>query len=139
MQWLTDFWNSLSLGYVVGAAVVFVGSVLLNVVVIGFVFVKIPPHYFSSHYQDDFLPNSPWLARWSAVISKNLAGLVMIILGIVMLVGPGQGILSILTGLILMDIPGKRPLEARIVRRPPVLAAVNKLRAKYGREPLVVD
>lgn len=114
-------------------------SVLLNVLVIGFVFVKIPPHYFSSHYQDDFLPNSSWFTKWSAVILKNLAGLVMVIIGIVMLVGPGQGILSILTGLILMDIPGKRPLEARIVRRPAVLAAVNKLRAKYRREPLIVD
>ena len=139
MQWISDLWHSLSLGYVIFAAGVFVASVLLNVLVIGFVFVKIPPHYFSSHYQDDFLPNSSWFTKWSDVILKNLAGIVMVIIGIVMLVGPGQGILSILTGLILMDIPGKRPLEARIVRRPAVLAAVNKLRAKYRREPLIVD
>lgn len=139
MQWISDFWQSLSLGYVLFAGAIFIGSILLNVLVIGFVFVKIPPHYFSSHYQDDFLPNSSWLTKWSAVILKNVAGLVMVIIGIVMLIGPGQGILSILTGLILMDIPGKRPLEARIVRRPAVLAAVNKLRAKYDREPLVMD
>ena len=139
MQWLSEFWQSLTLGQVLFAGGIFLGSLLLNILVIGLVFVKIPSHYFSSHYQDDFLPNSSWITRWGAVILKNVAGLVMVIIGIVQLVGPGQGILSILTGLILMDIPGKRPLEARIIKRPTVLAAVNRLRAKYGREPLVMD
>ncbi|HKX83029.1 MAG TPA: hypothetical protein VJL58_02320 [Pyrinomonadaceae bacterium] len=139
MVWISEYWQSLTLNHVLFAGGIFVASLLLNILVIGFVFVKIPPHYFSSHYQDDFLPNSSWITRWGAVVLKNLAGLFMVIVGIIQLVGPGQGILSILTGLILMDIPGKRPLEARIVKRPTVLAAINKLRAKYGREPLVVD
>jgi hypothetical protein len=52
---------------------------------------------------------------------------------------PGQGILTILLGLIFLDIPGKRPLEARIIRRPAVLSAINKLRARYDKPPLIVD
>jgi hypothetical protein len=139
MQWISEYWQSLTLGQILFAAGIFIGSLLLNILVIGLVFVNIPPHYFSSHYQDDFMPNASWVRRWGAVILKNLAGLFMVIVGIIQLVGPGQGILSILTGLILMDIPGKRPLEARIIKRPSVLAAVNRLRARYGREPLVVD
>jgi hypothetical protein len=139
MQWLSEFWHTLTLNYILFAGGIFLGSLLLNVLVIGLVFVKIPPHYFSSHYEDDFLPNSSWLTRWGAVILKNLAGLFMIVVGIVQLVGPGQGILSILTGVILMDIPGKRPLEARIIQRPAILAVVNKLRAKYNKPPLVMD
>ena len=59
--------------------------------------------------------------------------------GIVMLIGPGQGILTILIGLILMDIPGKRPLEAKLIKRPVILAAVNNFRAKYHKPPLVMD
>lgn len=139
MQWIADSWESLTLSQVLFAGGIFLGSLLLNVIVIGFVFVKIPPHYFSSHYQDDFLPNSSWITRWGVVILKNLAGLFMLVIGIVQLIGPGQGILSILTGLILMDIPGKRPLEARIIKRPAVLAAVNKLRQRFEKPPLIMD
>jgi hypothetical protein len=41
--------------------------------------------------------------------------------------------------LIMLDIPGKRPLEARIIKRPTILAAINDLRARYNKPPLVMD
>jgi hypothetical protein len=73
--------------------------------------------------------------------AKNVLGVFLIILGLILsLPGvPGQGILTILLGLIMLDIPGKRPLEARIIQRPTVLAAVNSLRARYGKPPLIMD
>jgi hypothetical protein len=138
-EWLTDLWASLTLTRVLFTAGVFVASMIFSLIIVGIVIVKIPENYFSSHYQHDFLPNSPWLTRWGAVVAKNVAGLVLVIAGIVMLVGPGQGILTILIGLILMDIPGKRPLEARLIKRPVILAAVNRFRAKYNKQPLVMD
>jgi len=52
---------------------------------------------------------------------------------------PGQGFLTILLGLIMLDIPGKRPLEARIIKRPSILSAINKFRARYNKPPLVMD
>jgi hypothetical protein len=39
----------------------------------------------------------------------------------------------------MLDIPGKRPLEARIIKRPTVLSAINNLRARYGKPPLEMD
>jgi len=138
-EWITQFWSSLTLARVLFAGGLFVGSVVLSLVIVGIVMVKIPENYFSSHYQHDFLPNSSWMTRWGAVVAKNIAGLVLVIAGIIMLVGPGQGILTILIGLILMDIPGKRPLEARLIKRPVILAAVNNFRAKYQKPPLVMD
>jgi hypothetical protein len=103
--------------------------------------VKIPANYFSSHYVHDFLPGSSWIVRWGAVILKNIFGVFLILLGIVLsLPGvPGQGILTILLGLIMIDIPGKRPLEARIIKRPAVLSAINNLRARYSKPPLLMD
>jgi len=65
--------------------------------------------------------------------------LLLVIAGIIMLIGPGQGILTILIGLILMDIPGKRPLEARIIKKPTILAVVNSLRGRYDKPPLEMD
>jgi hypothetical protein len=38
--------------------------------------------------------------------------------------------------LALVDIPGKRALERRIVKQPRVLAALNRLRTKYHQPPL---
>jgi hypothetical protein len=139
--WLNDIWASMTLGRVLLGTGLFVLSIIISFAAIGLVMVKIPPNYFSSHYQRDFLPDSPWVVRWGAVIAKNIAGVFLILLGIVLsLPGvPGQGFLTILLGLIILDIPGKRPIESKIIQRPAVLAAINKLRLKYGKPPLVMD
>ena len=138
-EWLSEFWVSLTWSRIFFGAGLFVVSAVVSVVMVGIVMLRIPPNYFSSHYQQDFLPNSSWITRWGAVVAKNVIGLLLVIAGIIMLVGPGQGILTILIGLILMDIPGKRPLEARLIKRPPILAAVNNFRARYNKPPLIID
>ncbi|MBO0236597.1 hypothetical protein, partial [Vibrio parahaemolyticus] len=109
----------------------FLVSLLVSFASTALVMVKIPANYFSSHYERDFLPGSPWIVRWGAVILKNILGIILILLGIILsLPGvPGQGILAILLGLIMLDIPGKRPIEARIIQRRAVLSAINRLRA----------
>jgi len=139
IDWLYGFWESLTWARIAWGAALFVISFTVSLIIVGVVMVKIPPNYFSSHYQRDFLPNSPWMTRWGAVIGKNILGGLLVVAGIIMLIGPGQGILTILIGLILMDIPGKRPLEAKLIKRPAVLSAVNKFRARYGKPPLEVD
>jgi hypothetical protein len=52
---------------------------------------------------------------------------------------PGQGILNILLGIMLLDFPGKRSLEYRLVSRPQVLSTINKLRHRFGKPKLVLD
>jgi hypothetical protein len=140
-EWFNDLWATVTVGRVLLGVGIFLGSLLLSFAAIAIVMVKIPANYFSSHYVQDFLPNSSWLVRWGAVIAKNIFGVILIILGILLsLPGvPGQGILTILLGLIMLDIPGKRPLEARIIKRPTVLAAINKLRQRYGKPDLLLD
>ena len=138
-DWAHRLWESLTWSRLALGAALFIISIAGSALIVGLVIVKIPENYFSSHYQADFLPNAPWLTRWGAVIAKNIAGVILVLAGIVMLIGPGQGILTILIGLILMDIPGKRPIEARIIKRPVILAAANDLRARYNKTPLVMD
>src|SRR5687767_3535140 len=138
IEWLSEIWASLTWSRILFGAGLFVISLLASAWVVALVIVKLPANYFSSHYQQDFLPNSSWLTRWGVVFAKNLVGLLLVVAGIIMLVGPGQGILTILIGLILMDIPGKRPIEARIIQRPPVLSVVNSLRARFGKPPLII-
>lgn len=141
MEFLSEFWNSLTVGKVALGVGVFLFSLAISFAAIAIVMVKIPANYFSSHYVQDFLPGSPWIVRWGAVVAKNLFGVFLVALGIILsLPGvPGQGILTILLGIIMLDIPGKRPLEARIIQRPSVLSAINNLRAKFNKPPLILD
>ena len=141
MDFLSELWASITVGKVVLVVGLFLLSLALSFVAIAVVMVKIPANYFSSHYVQDFLPGSRWIVRWGAVVAKNLFGVFLIVLGIILsLPGvPGQGILTILLGLIMLDIPGKRPLEAKIIKRPSVLSAVNSLRAKFNKPPLILD
>jgi hypothetical protein len=100
---------------------------------------RIPAAYFtrdqrliSRRHTQQTMPGLPGL------LLKNLLGLVLILMGLVMLVFPGQGIITILLGLMLVNFPGKRALERRLVQQPSVLRAINWMRAKAQRPPLVV-
>lgn len=66
---------------------------------------------------------------------KNLLGLLLVILGIVLLLTPGQGLLTLFIGLMLMNFPGKYRLERWLVTQPGVLNGLNWLRRKRGHPP----
>ncbi len=72
----------------------------------------------------------------SLLIIKNLFGALFILMGLVMLLTPGQGVLSILVGVLLLDFPGKRRLERKLLSRPGVFRLLNKIRDKAGRKPM---
>jgi hypothetical protein len=55
-----------------------------------------------------------------------------------MLVLPGQGILTMLIGISLVDFPGKRQLERKLIGQPAVLNTINRVREKFGQPPLTV-
>ena len=75
------------------------------------------------------------------ILGRNLLGYVLVVLGVLLsLPGvPGQGVLTILMGVMLIDLPGKDRAARWLVTRRPVLAAVNRMRARVGREPLQVE
>lgn len=69
---------------------------------------------------------------------KNVLGLLLVVLGLIMLLTPGQGILTLLIGLLLMNFPGKYRLERWLVMRQGVLHGLNWLREKRGHPPFDV-
>lgn len=80
----------------------------------------------------------PALAITGQVL-KNFLGGLLVFVGIAMLVLPGQGLLTILMGLALVDFPGRRRLELAILRERHVRHAVDRIRARAGRPPLELD
>ena len=141
MQWLSEFWANMTLNQMLFGVGIFLLSLAFSFGSIAVVMINIPADYFSSHYNPQFMTGKPWIVRWSAVILKNIFGVFLVLLGIALsLPGvPGQGILTILLGLIMLDIPGKRPLEARIIKRPSVQKSIDKLRARFNKPPLILD
>ena len=76
------------------------------------------------------------LARLIILIGKNCLGYVLLLGGILMLFLPGQGILTVVIGMLLIDYPGKFDIERRIFSTPKILNGLNWLRAKANKPPL---
>jgi hypothetical protein len=138
VDWLFDWtWTELLWGLVI-FLVTFVGSLGLVALIV----VMLPATYFCAHHTAAFAwadRHPVW--RWAALVGKNFLGCILVLLGIVMsLPGvPGQGILTILIGLMLMDFPGKLQMERKLVSRPAVHGSINRLRQRFGKPPLVLD
>jgi len=100
----------------------------------------IPEDYFLHEKREStlFAVEHPFL-RVIFFLVKNILGITLIILGILLLVLPGQGILTIITGLIIMDFPNKYQLERRMARRPRILKTMNWFRMRINKTPLWVD
>lgn len=120
---------------VVITAVMFVGSIVGGI----FLLVRLPATYFVDKHRHATEPDRHPILRWSMLIGRNLLGVVCLVVGIVMLFTPGQGLLTILIGVMLLDFPGKRSLERKLVNRPGIKNAINRLRARFGRPPLEFD
>lgn len=102
--------------------------------------VKIPSDYFAHEKRAQALRAEQHAAvRWALALAKNLLGCVLIAAGIIMLVLPGQGILTIVAGIMLLNFPGKYRFERWIVSRRPVLRSVNWARRRAGKDPLVLE
>jgi hypothetical protein len=129
-------WSYVALGLGLFAA-----SAIISLAVIAILLVSLPSTFFlDSHQRDLWIDHHP-VVRWSGRALKNLAGVFLILLGVVLSVPgiPGQGILTILLGIVLLDFPGKRRLERSILKRPRVRRTVEQLRHRFGRPPFMLE
>ena len=101
--------------------------------------IRVPADYFASPQRSGagYLRRYVWF-RWIWLIAKNLLGTGSLFFGALMLVLPGQGILTILSGITLLDFPGKFQLQRWVVSRKSVLDSINWLRKQRGKAPLIL-
>ena len=121
-------------GLVVLSIVGFIGSL----VAIPLILVRLPAHYFDERHPRKWMENHHPALRLIGHVLKNVVGFVLLAAGIAMLVLPGQGILTMLIGISLVDFPGKRQLERKLIGQPAILNTINKVREKFGQPPLTV-
>lgn len=103
------------------------------------ILIRLPPDYFQEHRSRTWMADRHPVVRLIGTILKNAIGVIFLVAGIAMLVLPGQGLLTMLIGISLIDFPGKRKLERKLISYPAVLASINALRRKFGKPPLIVS
>lgn len=142
MSFITALTNWLEhhIGFTIAIVAAWVVVLVVSVWAVRHFLITIAPDYFTTAHS----PLERWrqlhpTLRWALLIGKNLLGALLVVAGIVMLFTPGQGVLALLLGVSLLDVPGKRALERRIVQQPSVLRLVNSMRARARQPPLVFD
>jgi len=119
----------------IASTIGFIGSLI----VIPWILIQIPSDYFSHEKRQKHQWGSyPPIIRLVLLLIKNIIGIIFIISGIIMLFIPGQGIITIIIGIILTDFPDKYKIERWIINHTAILKYINKLRAKAKQSPIEV-
>jgi len=116
----------------VALSVLYAGGVLLAVV-----------HMSQDYFMNPTPAKASWrgehpLLRMLLRCLKNIIGFSLLVLGVAMLVLPGQGILTILIGLTMLEFPGKRNLEIWIIQRHRIRRVIDAVRRRAGKPPLML-
>lgn len=111
-----------------GSIVLFVATALL----IPWLIVLLPKDFFAQLPAKPFSGRHPVVA-FLIIIFRNVVGAVLLPAGIIMLFTPGQGLLTILIALALIDFPGKHALLMRMISNPRLFGAANRIRRWAGK------
>jgi hypothetical protein len=117
---------------------IFVVALVASLGAVGFILTRLPHDYFVGKSVALWTDRPAW-QRTAAHVGKNVLGVVLVVIGVILSVPgiPGQGLITILIGIILVDFPGKRRLEQRIMALPRIFAACNKLRVRFRCAPFL--
>lgn len=112
--------------------VVWLATTAVTMIIAGVILVTLPADYL--------VDGDPRPRHWTYRMVRSIVGVLLVIVGVLLSVPgiPGQGVLTILAGLILIEFPGRHRIVRAIIGRPAVLTAVNRVRARFGRAPLTI-
>ena len=108
---------------------------LVSLIIIPALIIRIPADYFCHDKRHDINNQHP-LIKLFISIAKNMLGGILIIAGIIMLFMPGQGLITLLIGIMIMNYPGKYTLERWLIVKFHGINAINWYRARHGKPPL---
>ncbi len=120
--------------FAVSSVFMFVGTLIA----IPIILMRLPADYFDIRKPHPWMENHHPVLRLLGHIVKNVVGAIFLFAGFLMLFLPGQGVLTMLIGLSLIEFPGKREVEAKIVGQSTVLSTINAMRAKFDKPPLII-
>lgn len=139
MKTLTEpFVNSDILQPLLGwLAMLSVLTFFLSLILIPWVVGKLRQDCFLTLQQKDKHTSHHSIGAIILAILRNIFGMILLFAGIIMLFLPGQGLLTILLGTLLISFPGKKRLMNNLVHQPKIQHSMDWLRKKRGKPPFL--
>jgi hypothetical protein len=106
-------------------------TIACTMVIIPVVILLLPPRYLLDPAQPAFNYSPPLKGIFLAM--KNTIGGFFAIAGLGMLLLPGQGLLTLFIGVVLIDFPRKRKVVRWFLGRRRLLSIINRFRARFNR------
>jgi len=122
------------LPYLEWLTLISIATFLLSIIIIPWYVCRLPRDYFSDILEHPHHPSRD-SRHIVLVVLKNTAGVILVAAGIAMLFLPGQGLLTMLIGILCMSFPGKRKLILYLITRPAVQRSLDWTRKKLHSPP----
>ncbi len=132
-HWFHELWAVL-LPWIPTLTIAGVVMALASMIAIPWLLLKMPADYFVTRRKPDV---ERGVLAWTVWLARNGLAAILILAGAIMLILPGQGLLTILVGLAVSTWAGKYRLERAIIRVPMVYRSVNWIRRMYNRPPVI--
>src|SRR5262245_8002468 len=111
MNWISASWEWIKSHPAVSAWLTAASLLmfLATPLVVAAIVIRLPSDYFAADRTNIAVAwaRHSWL-RPILLVTKNLVGVLLVATGFIMLFTPGQGLLTIAVGLVLVNFPGKR-------------------------------
>lgn len=121
------------IAFTIFSVVAFVGSLIA----IPAILIRLPADYFQYHKRRPWMDGAHPVLRTVGFAIKNSIGVIFFVAGVAMVFLPGQGLLTMVIGISLLDFPGKLTIERKLISQPTVFQAINGLRIKFGHLPFL--
>ena len=132
-EWIEPLWITLR-PWIPLMTITGIFTLVGSTLAIPWLILKMPADYFVRRHKPHVHRG---LLGWTVFLLRNLLATILIIVGIIMLVLPGQGLLTILIGIMVSTYAGKYRMERAIMRMPAVYRSVNWVRRRYNRPPIL--
>ena len=112
---------------------------VVSLIAIPFILIHLPADFFDIRVPRPWMEDNHPVLRVLGHLLKNIVGAIFLFAGFLMLFLPGQGILTMLIGISMLDFPSKRKLEAKMIGQPTILNAINGMREKCSKPPFTIS
>jgi hypothetical protein len=109
---------------------------LVSLIVVPIIIINLPADHFIQSRKKKKKITSVYRAVFH--FFKNLLGIFFLALGVILLILPGPGWLTILVGVALLDFPFKHKLEMKILSLPLLRKTIDRYRLKHNKAPLEI-
>lgn len=124
------------LGIMTSLALLSLFTFILSLISLPYIIRRIPSDYFLKLSKEQPKVKGYDIKSVLIRLFRNIFGFFLLLAGVAMLFLPGQGLITILVSLILMDFPGKKRIVAYLIRKKSVQKSIDWVRRKTQKKPI---